>query len=122
MTSTLGTSRLGTSTLRTRALQAALVLTLAGPMPLVVSTVAQAQTAETPDARMKRIEAELRAVQRKVFPDGAGKTFAPDNRGHGQIHDQVPEAARNSAIFAITLESAGGVSAPTGAIYLRGEL
>ena len=58
-------------------------------------------------------------VNNKPLP---GKTFAPDNRGHGQIHDQVPEAARNSAIFAITLEPAGGVSAPTGAIYLRGEL
>ena len=58
-------------------------------------------------------------VNNKPLP---GKTFAPDNRGHGQIHDLVPEAARNSAIFAITLEPAGGVSAPTGAIYLRGEL
>ena len=32
---------------------------------------------ETTDARLRRIEGELRALQRKVFPDGAGKTFAP---------------------------------------------
>ena len=58
-------------------------------------------------------------VDNKPLP---GKTFAPDNRGHGQIHDQVPEAARKQAVFAITLEPAGGRSAPTGAIYLRSEL
>ena len=51
-----------------------------------------------------------------------GKTFAPDSRGHGLIQDQVPEAARKQAVFAITLEPAGGRSAPTGAIYLRSEL
>lgn len=33
---------------------------------------------ETTEARLKRIEAELRAVQRKVFPDGAGRVFAPE--------------------------------------------
>lgn len=58
-------------------------------------------------------------VNNKPLP---GKTFAPDNRGHSLSNDEVPEAARSSAVFAITLEPAGGVSAPTGAIYLRGEL
>ena len=33
---------------------------------------------ESTDVRLRRIEAELRAVQRKVFPDGAGKAFAPE--------------------------------------------
>ena len=51
-----------------------------------------------------------------------GKTFNPDETGHSMTTDQVPEVARNSAVFAITLEPAGGVRAPTGAIYLRGEL
>jgi anti-sigma-K factor RskA len=51
-----------------------------------------------------------------------GKTFNPDDSGHSMTTDQVPEAARNSAVFAITLEPAGGVRSPTGAIYLRGEL
>jgi anti-sigma-K factor RskA len=58
-------------------------------------------------------------VDNKPMP---GKTFAPDNTGKGTLKDQVPEAARNSAVFAITLEPAGGVGAPTGAIYLRSEL
>ena len=58
-------------------------------------------------------------VDNKPLP---GKTFAPDNSGNGKLEDQVPEAARQSAIFAITLEPAGGVRTPTGAIYLRGEL
>jgi TolA-binding protein len=30
------------------------------------------------DARLKKVEAEVRALQRKVFPDGAGKTLAPE--------------------------------------------
>jgi anti-sigma-K factor RskA len=58
-------------------------------------------------------------VDNKPLP---GKTFAPDNSGNGTLEDHVPEAARRSAIFAITLEPTGGVRAPTGAIYLRGEL
>ena len=58
-------------------------------------------------------------VDSKPLP---GKTFAPDPSGNGTLEDHVPEAARRSSIFAITLEPAGGVRAPTGAIYLRGEL
>lgn len=58
-------------------------------------------------------------VDNKPIP---GKTFAPDDSGQSTLQDQVPEAARRSAIFAITLEPSGGVPSPTGAIYLRGEL
>ncbi|HET9525276.1 MAG TPA: anti-sigma factor [Pyrinomonadaceae bacterium] len=58
-------------------------------------------------------------VDNKPLP---GKSFAPDNSGRGTLRDQVPEAARDSATFAVTLEPAGGVGSPTGAIYLRGEL
>ncbi|MBX9883598.1 MAG: hypothetical protein K2X68_01365 [Novosphingobium sp.] len=55
---------------------AALSATLA---PIGYQATAQAQTApESTDVRLRRIEAELRAVQRKVFPDGAGKTFGPE--------------------------------------------
>ena len=39
---------------------------------------APAHAQETTEARLRRIEAELRAVQRKVFPDGAGRVFAPE--------------------------------------------
>ena len=51
-----------------------------------------------------------------------GKTFNTNEHGHSMTSDQVPYIARNRAVFAVTLEPAGGVSAPTGAIYLRGEL
>jgi len=51
-------------------------------VPALVPVAAYADTpsqgAETTDARLRRIEGELRALQRKVFPDGAGKTFAPE--------------------------------------------
>ena len=52
-------------------------------------------------------------------PPVPGKTFVPDNSGQGTLKDQMPQAALNSAVFAITMEPAGGVPAPTGAIYLR---
>ena len=38
-----------------------------------------------------------------------GKTFVPDSEGKGMLKDQMPEAALNSAVFAITLEPAGGL-------------
>jgi anti-sigma-K factor RskA len=55
-------------------------------------------------------------------PPVPGKTFAPDKAGHGTLNDQVPKQALDSAVFAITLEPAGGVTAPTGAIYLSSGL
>ncbi|MGI8920034.1 MAG: anti-sigma factor [Pyrinomonadaceae bacterium] len=47
-----------------------------------------------------------------------GKVFTTDASGTGTLTDNMPSAAMNSPIFAITLEPAGGVQAPTGAIYL----
>lgn len=52
-------------------------------------------------------------------PPVPGGTFVPDNVGRGQLTDRVPEQALAGAVFAVTLEPAGGVTAPTGAIYLR---
>ena len=52
-------------------------------------------------------------------PPMPGKTFSPDTAGKGVLKDQMPKEALDSAIFAITLEPQGGVSAPTGPIYLR---
>lgn len=51
-------------------------------------------------------------------PPMPGKTFVPDNTGQGTLKDQMPQAALNAAVFAITMEPAGGVPAPTGQIYL----
>lgn len=54
-----------------------LIAALAAPMLVPVAARADTPAPETTDARLRRIEGELRALQRKVFPDGAGKTFAP---------------------------------------------
>jgi anti-sigma-K factor RskA len=51
-------------------------------------------------------------------PPMPGKTFVPDSEGKGMLKDQMPQAALNAAVFAITLEPAGGLPAPTGKIYL----
>jgi len=48
-----------------------------------------------------------------------GKVFTTDSSGNGTVQDQMPEVARDSAVFAITLEPAGGMPSPTGEIYLR---
>lgn len=61
------------------ALALLLVSFLAMPLPIGTSSIAHAQAApESTNSRLRRIEAELRAIQRKVFPDGAGKTFGPE--------------------------------------------
>lgn len=49
--------------------------TAAGLSLVLAASPAAAQSDE---ARLKKIEAELRALQRTVFPNGAGKTFAPE--------------------------------------------
>lgn len=49
----------------------ALALVMAAP---AISATAQ----ETPEARIQRMEAEIRALQRKVFPSADGKTFTPE--------------------------------------------
>ncbi|HMP54946.1 MAG TPA: hypothetical protein PKD92_00025 [Novosphingobium sp.] len=52
---------------------AALIAVLAGPVALPV--MAQDTLAET---RLRRMEAEIRALQRQVFPGGDGRFFAPE--------------------------------------------
>jgi TolA-binding protein len=85
-------------TYRSRALKVALALSLAGPVPAFLPSTVHAQaTAQDTDLRLKRIEAELRAVQRKVFPDGAGKTFTPEI-GAPAPGTTAPTPAANSAV------------------------
>ena len=57
-------------------------------------------------------------VDNKPLP---GKTFATDRDGKATLKDQMPPADIAQVRFAITLEPAGGVSSPTGAIYLFDE-
>ena len=51
-------------------------------------------------------------------PPMPGNSFAPDDKGSATSTDQMPEPALDADVFAITLEPAGGVESPTGAMYL----
>ncbi len=53
---------------------AALAVPLAAVPAMTVPVLAQ----DTSEARLRRIEGELRALQRKVFPGGDGKFFTPE--------------------------------------------
>jgi TolA-binding protein len=65
-----------------RPLRTALAMALAiGALPALLPAPARAQQAtpgESTEARLRRLEAEVRALQRKVFPDGAGRAFGPE--------------------------------------------
>lgn len=65
-------------TLSLRLAGAALLATgSASLVALAAPTPAAAQDSAAAEARLKKIEAELRALQRKVFPGGDGKFFEP---------------------------------------------
>lgn len=50
-----------------------------GVLPFAAVSEVRAQAvSESNETRLRRIEAELRAVQRRVFPDGAGKAFGAE--------------------------------------------
>jgi len=51
-----------------------------------------------------------------------GAVFNPDAQGRAVMRDQAPEAGRSASVFAVTLEPAGGVPAPTGEKYLLSPL
>lgn len=52
-------------------------------------------------------------------PPVPGKTFTSDTAGKGTLHDQMPRDMLGTEVFAVTVEPAGGVPAPTGPIYLE---
>ena len=53
-------------------------------------------------------------------PPMPGSVFQTDASGHAEMHDIVPpEGRRSASVFAVTLEPASGVSAPTGEMYLK---
>lgn len=52
-------------------------------------------------------------------PPMPGSVFKPDARGHAEMHETIPPEGRGAVIYAVTLEPAGGVSAPTGEIYMK---
>lgn len=51
-------------------------------------------------------------------PPAPGKVFTTDAAGNALLEDQLPANATEPAVFAVTLETAAGVPAPTGSMYL----
>jgi anti-sigma-K factor RskA len=49
-----------------------------------------------------------------------GSVFTPDPSGRGELRSSIPPEGRRAEIFAVTLEPAGGLPAPSGEIYLKG--
>lgn len=90
-----------TMTLRRAAPLAAILMGLAVPAatPLLAQSAAPKTSAAPadPEMRLRRIEAEIRAMQRKVFPDGAGKTFVPEITA-GQAAATPATAPASSAV------------------------
>lgn len=72
MTMGLGRGRLVKATT-----MSALVVVLVGAAQMAFSTTAFAQDTLA-EARLRKMEAEIRALQRQVFPGGDGKYFAPE--------------------------------------------
>ena len=58
----------------------------AGAALIALSVPAAAQDANV-EGRVTKLEKELKAVQRKVFPDGAGKYFEPDIKTETAVTD-----------------------------------
>ena len=66
-----------TKTLSLRLAGAALIGASAAGVATLAAPAAAQETAAAAEARLRKIEAELRALQRKVFPGGDGKFFEP---------------------------------------------
>jgi anti-sigma-K factor RskA len=89
--------------------------------------IANAKLAYDPSGRAVLIASNLPNVaQGKAYqlwfivgnkPPMPGKTFVPDSKGNAVLKDEMPKDAVD--VFAITVEPAGGSSAPTSPIYLR---
>ena len=94
-----------------------LTLTLAA---CVVPAHAQSAAPETAEGRLRRMEGEMRALQRKVFPDGAGKTFAPQITP-GNNPDAAPMRANNGAVLGDVLARMDAVEAQIKALTATSE-
>ena len=67
-----------TKTLSLRLAGAALMgASLRGIAPAIAVPATAQETQAAAEARLRKIEAEVRALQRKVFPGGDGKFFEP---------------------------------------------
>ena len=77
---------------------AAILLSVA-PMAALPAAPAMAQEI---DARVGRLESEMRAVQRKVFPGGAGQYVQPDIAPDRTVPDRAPGTPASSPVADLT--------------------
>ena len=112
--------------------EALALLTSPGARMASLSGTTEAPTAQAMLAYDKKGHAMLMAKGLPAVPDGMayqlwfikdgkkmpGRVFIPDSAGNGMLEDEVPDVARDAAVFAITLEPKSGVQVPTGSIYL----
>jgi TolA-binding protein len=75
---------------------------LALPLAIAIAAPAAAQSDPALDGRIQKIEKELRAVQRKVFPGGAGMTVEPEINPTGVAAPSLEGAPATSAIADLT--------------------
>jgi hypothetical protein len=64
-----------------------------------------------------------KAYQLWYIADGKpmpGSVFTTDAEGRAEMHASIPREGLRAQVFAVTLEPAGGLPAPSGEIYLKG--
>src|SRR5690348_2181908 len=65
-------------------------------------------------------EYQLWFIEPKL-PPRPGNTFSTDSAGRAQVEQHVLAQDQDYSVAAVTLEPAGGVQSPTGAMYLRSD-
>ena len=95
-------------------------LVLVVPTLMPITAYAQSEGAETTETRLRRVEGQMRALQRKVFPDGAGKTFAPEI-APGDPTATLAPASGNAGALADVLSRMDAVEAQIKALTANGE-
>ena len=65
-------------------------------------------------------EYQLWFIEAKHAPR-PGNTFSTDSAGRAQVNEHILAQDRDYSVLAVTLEPAGGVKSPTGAMYLRSD-
>jgi anti-sigma-K factor RskA len=103
------------------------------------ATIVLAGTEQSPKARLKLVydrrsgRAILFGYDLPPAPEGKayqlwfiaggkplpGRVFSPDTTGRGSWKEEVPPEGREASVFAITVEPAGGMTAPTGPMVLK---
>jgi TolA-binding protein len=111
----------GRSRLLARCLLPVLIAAFAAPVLAPIAARADTPVPETTDARLRRIEGELRALQRRVFPDGAGRTFAAQITPNDATAPSAPEPAGNAGALADLLSRMDAVEGQLKALTATSE-